>query len=214
VEQGRGNAPGRLRFYETLPSKYPAELRGSRRGLRYNFSRGFAALFPMLVGYVAGFIPLGESVGLFAGAGRRRRDLALGLTVAYPAAKLATARMLDIATASHSLGETLGLGSVSAREIHATLDWLGSHRNAPRAPPRQGRRAGALRCYLDLPGRTSARTSTCDVHWYVVSADDKDNARLIVSRTSSIRPRRSTCDCPKTTGAPLRAGNGPRAACG
>ena len=34
--------------------------------------------------------------------------------------------MLDTATASHSLGEVLGLGSVTAREIYATLDWLGS----------------------------------------------------------------------------------------
>jgi hypothetical protein len=61
-------------------------------------------------------------------AAQRRRDLALALIVARlldPAAKLATARMLDSATASHSLGETLGLGSVTAREIYATLDWLG-----------------------------------------------------------------------------------------
>jgi hypothetical protein len=34
--------------------------------------------------------------------------------------------MLDSATASHSLGEMLSLGSVTAREIYATLDWLGS----------------------------------------------------------------------------------------
>ena len=62
-------------------------------------------------------------------APQRRRDLALALIVARlldPAAKLATARMLDTATASHSLGDTLGLGSVTAREIYATLDWLGS----------------------------------------------------------------------------------------
>src|SRR6201985_1855135 len=61
-------------------------------------------------------------------APQRRRDLALALIVARlldPAAKLATARMLDSATATHSLGETLGLGSVTAREIYATLDWLG-----------------------------------------------------------------------------------------
>ena len=46
-------------------------------------------------------------------APQRRRDLALALIVARllePAAKLATARMLDPATASHSLGEMLGLG--------------------------------------------------------------------------------------------------------
>jgi hypothetical protein len=60
---------------------------------------------------------------------KRHRDLAFGLIIARlldPAAKLATARMLDTATASHSLGEVLGLGHVKAREIYATLDWLGS----------------------------------------------------------------------------------------
>jgi len=65
-------------------------------------------------------------------APQRRRDLALALIVARlldPAAKLATARMLDPATASHSLGETLGLGKVSAREVYATLDWLGSEQS-------------------------------------------------------------------------------------
>jgi len=61
-------------------------------------------------------------------APQRRRDLALALIVARllePAAKLATARMLDPATASHSLGEMLGLGKVVAKEVYATLDWLG-----------------------------------------------------------------------------------------
>ena len=61
-------------------------------------------------------------------APQRRRDLALALIVARllePAAKLATARMLDPATASHSLGEMLGLGRVAAKEVYAALDWLG-----------------------------------------------------------------------------------------
>ncbi len=61
-------------------------------------------------------------------APQRRRDLALALIVARllePAAKLATARMLDSATASHSLGEMLGLGKVAAKEVYAALDWLG-----------------------------------------------------------------------------------------
>src|ERR1700761_5672849 len=65
-------------------------------------------------------------------APQRRRDLALALIVARlldPAAKLATARMLDRETASHSLGETLGLGSLTAREIYTTLDWLGSEQS-------------------------------------------------------------------------------------
>jgi Transposase DDE domain len=59
----------------------------------------------------------------------RRRALALALIIARlldPAAKLATARMLDTTTACHSLGEVLQLGRVSARELYATLDWLES----------------------------------------------------------------------------------------
>ena len=63
---------------------------------------------------------------------QRKRDLAYGLIVARllePAAKLATARMLDPATASHSLGEMLGLGSVSAGEVYAALDWLGKEQD-------------------------------------------------------------------------------------
>src|ERR1700734_2852801 len=79
-------------------------------------------------------------------APRRRRDLALALIVARlldPAAKLATARMLDSDTASHSLGETLGLGDVTVREIYTTLDWLGSGRavlenNPARRPLKKG----------------------------------------------------------------------------
>ncbi len=60
----------------------------------------------------------------------RRRQLALALIVARllePSAKLATARALDPASASHSLGETLALGSVKVKELYATLDWLGKH---------------------------------------------------------------------------------------
>src|SRR5690349_12973769 len=64
----------------------------------------------------------------------RRRDLALALIVARllePAAKLATARMLDPATASHSLGEMLGLGKVAAKEVYAALTgWATSSRSS------------------------------------------------------------------------------------
>lgn len=65
-------------------------------------------------------------------APQRRRDLALALVIARlldPAAKLATARMLNAATASDSLGEMLGLGPVTAGEVYATLDWLGSEQS-------------------------------------------------------------------------------------
>jgi len=62
-------------------------------------------------------------------APQRRRDLAMALIIARllePAAKLATARKLDTATASTSLGEMLGLGHVTAGELYTTLDWLES----------------------------------------------------------------------------------------
>jgi Transposase DDE domain len=62
-------------------------------------------------------------------APQRRRELAVALIIARllePAAKLATARMLDTSTAIHSLGEMLGLGHVTARELYTTLDWLES----------------------------------------------------------------------------------------
>jgi hypothetical protein len=42
---------------------------------------------------------------------------------------MATARRLDAATASDSLGEMLGLGSVTAKDVYATLDWLGSEQS-------------------------------------------------------------------------------------
>jgi Transposase DDE domain len=62
-------------------------------------------------------------------APQRRRNLAVALIIARllePVAKLATARMLDTNTASHSLGEMLKLGHVTARELYTTLDWLES----------------------------------------------------------------------------------------
>jgi hypothetical protein len=84
-------------------------------------------------------------------APQRRRYLALAMVVARlldPAAKLATARMLDPATAIHSLGEVLGLGSVTARELYATLDWLGSEQDFIEAAlARRHLRGGALLLY-------------------------------------------------------------------
>jgi hypothetical protein len=83
-------------------------------------------------GHVLAVLGMARRIGLerlLPRGPQRRRRLALALIVARlldPAAKLATARALDAATASHSLGATLDLGLVSAREIYATLDWLGA----------------------------------------------------------------------------------------
>jgi hypothetical protein len=70
---------------------------------------------------------------LLPGASGRRATLALALIVARllePASKLATARALDQTTALHSLGATLGLGTVTAKEVYAALDWLGAAQDA------------------------------------------------------------------------------------
>jgi hypothetical protein len=120
-------------------SKLPIErietLRAALRGdkLAPVGSEGFEIRRSLPHGHVLAALTTARRIGLDdllpRRAPQRRRDLTLALIVARlldPAAKLATARMLDSATASHSLGETLGLGNVTAREIYTTLDWLGS----------------------------------------------------------------------------------------
>ena len=77
---------------------FPTELRGSGQGFCYNSGRGLAALFPALVGAASATMPLGEAIGLFAGAayglvilaalmlpetrGRELESLATGVRVA------------------------------------------------------------------------------------------------------------------------------------
>jgi hypothetical protein len=120
-------------------SKLPVErietLRAALRGdpLAPIGENGFEIRRSLPHGHVLAALTTARRIGLDEllprRAPQRRRDLALALIVARlldPAAKLATARMLDTDTASHSLGETLGLGRVTAREIYTTLDWLGS----------------------------------------------------------------------------------------
>ena len=117
-------------------------------------------------------------------APQRRRDLALALIVARllePAAKLATARMLDPATASHSLGEMLGLGQRRRQGGLCRARLAGPraalHRSPAGPPPSQGWRAAALRRHLHLSRRTLLRTGAAwlqprppwrpaaDCHW-------------------------------------------------
>src|SRR6476619_78107 len=115
-------------------------------------------------------------------APQRRRDLALALIVARllePAAKLATARMLDPATASHSLGEVLGLGRVAAKEIYAALDWLG--REQPFFEARLARRHlqdGALLLY-DVTS-TYLEGRCCELAQHGYSRDHRSDRPQIV----------------------------------
>jgi hypothetical protein len=82
-------------------------------------------------GHVAAALGMARQIGLeelLPDGPERQRDLALALIVERlidPAAKLATARALDETTATNSLGVTLGLGEVKAKEVYAALDRLG-----------------------------------------------------------------------------------------
>jgi hypothetical protein len=114
---------------------------------------------------------------------QRRRDLALALIVARvldPAAKLATARMLDPATASHSLGETLGLGRVSANELYAALDWLESEQDFIEAGlARRHLKDGALLLY-DVTS-TYLEGRCCELAQFGYSRDHRrDRPQLVI----------------------------------
>jgi len=113
---------------------------------------------------------------------RRWRDLALALVVARllePAAKLATARALDPAMASHSLGAVLGLGRVAAREVYAALDWLGRQQSRIEAAlARRHLAAGTLVLY-DLTS-TYLEGRCCPLAQYGYSRDHRNDKRQIV----------------------------------
>ncbi len=113
---------------------------------------------------------------------QRRRDLAQALIVGRlldPAAKLATARMLDGQTASHSLGDVLGLGAVTARELYATLDWLGAEQDFIEASlARRHLQGGALLLY-DVTS-TYLEGSCCELAQRGYSRDHRRDRPQIV----------------------------------
>ena len=83
-------------------------------------------------GHVAAVLGIARKIGLdrLLAAGQapaRLAALVLAMILARvidPASKLATARQLDAATATSSLGPLLELGTVSEQELYAALDWL------------------------------------------------------------------------------------------
>ncbi|MEN8184993.1 MAG: IS1634 family transposase [Myxococcota bacterium] len=82
-------------------------------------------------GHVAAVLGTLKRLGLDRQLAARRspaRDRAVALLVSRvldPDSKLATARTLDAATATTTLGEMLGLEHVKAEDLYAALDWLG-----------------------------------------------------------------------------------------
>jgi len=118
-------------------SDWPAErietLRAALRGDKLvAAAEGLEIVRALPHGHVAAALGTARRIGLdqlLPDGPDRRRKLAVALIVARlidPAAKLATARALDATTAIHSLGVTLGLGAVNAKEVYAALDWLGA----------------------------------------------------------------------------------------
>ena len=137
-------------------------------------------------GHVAAVLGTARRIGLeelLPEGPKRLRQLALALVVARvidPAAKLATARALDAMTAAHSLGITLGLGAVSAREVYAALDWLLAAQGGIEealAPPRR-RHVGALRREFELCRRPLARFGFAGRP----ARQDADRVRAVVRR--------------------------------
>jgi hypothetical protein len=81
-------------------------------------------------GHVAAVLGTLQKLGLDRVLATRRspeRDRAVALIVARvftPDSKLATARALDPESATSTLGELLGLGSVEAEDLYRAMDWL------------------------------------------------------------------------------------------
>jgi hypothetical protein len=95
-------------------------------------TEGLTMLRSLPHGHVAAVLGTARRIGLdrLLAAGRapaRLAALVLAMILARvidPASKLATARQLDTATATCSLGPLLELGTVSEQELYAALDWL------------------------------------------------------------------------------------------
>jgi hypothetical protein len=95
-------------------------------------TEGLTMLRSLPHGHVAAVLGVARKIGLdrllAAGqASARLAALVLAMILARvidPASKLATARQLDAATATSSLGPLLELGTVSEQELYAALDWL------------------------------------------------------------------------------------------
>src|SRR5512144_114859 len=136
-------------------------------------------------GQVAAVLGLVRNVGLDRLLPRRPErlaKLALALIVARvvePAAKLATARQLSEATASHSLGAVLGLGEVDEDELYRALDALGAAQPAiERALARRHLKNGTLVLYDVTSSYLEGRC--CELARFGYSRDGRPDRPQIV----------------------------------
>jgi hypothetical protein len=136
-------------------------------------------------GHVAAVLGLVRNVGLDGLLPRRPErlaKLALALIVARvvePAAKLATARQLSEATASHSLGAVLRLGEVDEDELYRALDALGAAQPAiERALARRHLKNGTLVLYDVTSSYVEGRC--CELARFGYSRDGRRDRPQIV----------------------------------
>jgi hypothetical protein len=136
-ESYREGAKVRKRTLANLSHWPAAKIEALRRVLREEAvaapDQGVRLLRSLPHGHVAAALGTMRQLGfdrVLSGGGRQpARAVALvsAMVVARliaPASKLATARQLDSATATSSLGLALGLGAVDEQELYEALDWL------------------------------------------------------------------------------------------
>ena len=139
-------------------------------------------------GHVAAALGVLHKLGLgrvLSGGGRqpaRPVTLCTAMIVARlidPASKLATARQLDAATATASLGHVLKLGEVDEQDLYATLDWLIDQQpRIEKALARRHLKAATLVLY-DVTS-TYFEGRTCELARLGYSRDDKPHKLQIV----------------------------------
>jgi transposase len=171
----------------------PAKIEALRRLLRDEAPSGYQAMGLQLLrslphGHVAAVLGMLRKVGLdhvLSQSGRQpAREVALCIAMMVarlidPASKLATARLLDVATATCSLGAVLGLGAVDEQELYDALDWLlGQQERIEKALARRHLSNGTLVLY-DVTS-TYFEGRTCPLARFGYNRDGKSGKRQIV----------------------------------
>jgi hypothetical protein len=163
-------------------------LRGELDGDGAPPRQGLRLLRSLPHGHVAAALGTVRKLGLdrvLAQGGRqpaRLADLCLAMIAARlvdPGSKLATARQLDQATATSSLGLALGLGAVSEQDLYGALDWLLAQQpRIERALARRHLKDGTLVLY-DVTS-TWLEGRTCELARLGYSRDGKPGKLQIV----------------------------------
>lgn len=188
-ESYRDGATVKNRTLANLSDWAPEKIETLRAALRGDklvpAAEGMEIVRALPHGHVAAALGVARQIGLDKLLPRRperQHNLALALIVARlidPAAKLATARALDETTATHSLGVTLGLGEVKAKDVYAALDWLGRAQGSiENALARRHLHEGTLVLYDVSSSWLEGRC--CELAQFGHSRDHRDDKMQIV----------------------------------